>query len=125
MIRFVKLCGWLKSWFGFRKVAIQMTAIESKVDRLLIEKADSEKKLHAYMADMEKAKREVERAFQLNQKMNLALETALQEIENVKEITIPGLVAANRVLIARWESEIQVHAIRSAGIASAGEVHPE
>lgn len=121
MMRIVRFCGWLKTWFGLRRVSVQMSAIEAKVHRLNVEKAANEKQLHRHLSELDKAKKEIERGFQLNQKMSLALETALQEIENHKEITIPGLVAANRTLIARWEAELQTHAMRSAGIASAGE----
>lgn len=46
-------------------------------------------------------------------KLEEALEATREELRTAKQITIPGLVEANQVLLARWEAETQIQVARA------------
>ena len=125
MIYLVRMWSWVRSWFTFSRVSSKLSGLELKVTKLRRQKDVSDRKLQFHLMESKKWQQEIEKAAELNKRMNLALDVALQEIENIKEITIPGLVASHRVLISRWEAEIQVHAIRSANLQVGEEIPRE
>lgn len=118
----VRLWVWVRSWFSYSRMDDKISTLHLRINQLVREKQDIERRLASYLREADKWREEIQRAKQLNETMNLSLNTALIEIENMREITIPGLVAANRTLISRWESEVQVHAMRTAAMKVGSEL---
>jgi chromosome segregation ATPase len=49
-----------------------------------------------------------------NQRLNETISALQEELRTTKEITIPGLVAANELLTRRWEAQTQVEVMKAA-----------
>lgn len=63
------------------------------------------KKIGDYQAELETSRI-------LNKKLDAALKVELESIQAKDTIIIPGLVAANQMLIDRWEAEAAVQQLR-------------
>lgn len=111
--------------FGLFQFQKQISTIDQKISRLAVRKATSEQcaadsldRLQVLETSIQKELAKTRLALSNSQKINRELEEALgalrDELKTATEITIPGLVAANRVFIDRWEAESKIHVMRSA-----------
>lgn len=114
---------WLRTCIGMNRVSSRMKTLETRIRRLQKEKQKSDNAIedHRYEIDrlqkklndqLSKTRQELDRAEGLNRRMQRVLDAAHEELKNYDEIVVPGLVAANRVLIDRWDAETRVHAMR-------------
>jgi len=119
------LWDWTKSWFGIGQVSRHLCVLDRNISRLRQERKIAEVSIEEHTKEIEeiqtrfeelmvKTKTSLDRAVQVNKKLQAALDSTQEEVKTAHEITIPGLVAANKVLIQRWEAESQILAVRSA-----------
>lgn len=104
-----------------RKIERLRKEVKSSVSILDIQEASMSKKMdhmRAVCEDLEaqykKIHGELNYAQSVNKKLEEALEAAQEELRTAREITIPGLVECNQVLLHRWEAESKILAMRTA-----------
>ena len=127
------LFDWLKSWFGLSQLSRQMSYLDRKIAKLQKEKVKSTNYLERRLGNLdkiqtnftkeyEKSAKAVKMAWIKNDELGAALETVNEELNTANKILIPSLVAANDVLLRRWESESAIHAMRAATVGTKGEI---
>lgn len=124
---------WLQATTGLFRTRRKVSALDQRVNFLagLVEESNRTVAEHRknlgdirtqMMEEIGKATAACSRAEILNTKLEAALQAAREEVDTATKITIPGLVAANAVLIDRWTAESEVIAMRQAmaGTAARG-----
>ncbi len=100
-----------------------MQTLELKVNKVLKERQKSERELQALRIEnaniqeksnenFKKQSQVIARSDGLNKKLEETVQALTDQIKTYEKITIPALVAAHQVLIARWESQTQVEVMR-------------
>lgn len=123
-----KIREWLSYWFGLRRVSRQMTVLDMKVESLKAEKIKSDREIDRHRqalatqrdkltSEMQKVSQSLDRAVGLNKKLDAALDVAREEVRTANDIVIPGLVAASKTLIDRWDAESAVYARRQVAVS--------
>ena len=118
-----------KCLFGVSKLSSQMTTLDIRISRLQKEKRKSDNELQNYKnklsgireefnKTMVKANQVIDRAAGLQKKLNLNLEAAQVEIKLMKEVTMPGLIAANDTFLSAWDAQSSMNEMRK--VASTG-----
>lgn len=80
--------------------------VEGRVSSVL-KKVDSlQKEIEALLKDAEQFRK-------TNKILEETIEAVREELRTAKDITIPGLVQANQLLLARWEAETQIQVARA------------
>lgn len=124
-----QVLAWFKSWWGVSQVSRQIAALRQRVGELAAAKGLSDNAVEAHLQDLavmradmlrrlENVESELERSRSLNKKLQASLETTLEALEAKEKIVIPGLVAANQVLVSRWEAETAVLTLRQAAASA-------
>lgn len=119
------LFNWLKILLGFSQLSRQVSLLDNKIAKLQKSKLKSDDELERYFNNLDKIQENfteehkrasvaVKKALLDNEKLSAALETVNEELNTANKILIPSLVAANDVLLRRWESESAIHAMRAA-----------
>lgn len=67
-----------------------------------------------YQAELEKTRLTLRNSQTMNVQLEEGMSALRDELKTLNDITIPGLVAANRLFIDRWESESKIHIMRTA-----------
>lgn len=121
--------SWMRSWWGGVRVVQHVEALSQKTQALRRERARSDQRLDDHLQHLDelrselitaldKARVELEESRVFNKKLQAALDVSQEALEAANEIVIPGLVAANRTMIGRWEAETAVLATRKAALAA-------
>ena len=106
--------------FGLRR---KMTAVELRLVELDNQRRVSDEELSDCQQKFEDAKeqltrliddsdRDLKKAKKLHQKYENELEASRNELKIMKDVTIPGLVAANKLLLAQWDAETAIQVRR-------------
>ena len=122
-----KLWSWITTWVSVGRIRTHVDRLDRKIDGLIknkhdwtIDVKDRLSTLERLRAQFENESRlaiqEIEDGRLLCSKLERALEATQESLKIANEITIPGLVAANRTFIDRWDAETAVHAVRIAAV---------
>lgn len=128
-----RMLNWIKSWFGISLLFRKMSSIERRIEKLqkIRSKSDNEIEKHLtsldnindkFIAEYEKTSTLLKEAAILNQKLEATLEATNEELKTANEILIPGLIAANKILLDRWDEESAIHAMRIANMGIQKEI---
>lgn len=112
------------------KLQKKQSYLDSKMSRIQDDRLKSSRAIEASRQEIGKLKDqldaavrqhqvELDNAEKVNKKLEEALDALREELETARELTIPGLVASQQILIDRWRDESNVIAMRTA-IARAG-----
>ena len=66
-----------------------------------------------FKGKFDRAQESIDRAEELNKKLDWALTAANEALNTAEEITIPGLVAANKTFQAAWDAESSLITMRA------------
>ena len=121
MIRmFRKLCLWLGSWRVTRNAAKAVQELDYRIYKLQREKRQSDREIEKAREKFQKSSdsltKAVAQATGLNKRMEIMLETTKEELENLREIVVPGLVAANHTLTAARDAQSATYAMKVAAM---------
>lgn len=120
---------YLTCWFRASLQDASLRCLDVKIERLDRERLSSSRRLldisEQNETDKQEAIRRINQRYEqmeeelsksrlLNKQLQEALNASREELDTAKLITIPGLVASNKVLIDRWNDESQVYARRMA-----------
>lgn len=114
---------WLKTCVGMNRVSRHMRYLDKRISRLEKEKNKSEQAIEKHRDNIDEMQSRLEReldatrqslddAYQNQKRLEEALRSAQEELKTANEIVIPGLVAANKTLIDRWDAESATYAMR-------------
>ncbi len=127
------LFDWIRSWFGTSELTRSVALLSRNVDKLRVEKEARERELRVATDEFEKA-REVlikkhekinsvlRQQKEMYQRLEVAMNTAEETISTLSSITIPGLVATNKLFLERWRAETAVYAMRQAALSPSKEL---
>lgn len=115
--------SFLKFLFSFVKVKKKLNSIDRKIERLKAAKDESDRRVSLalsrlsevesqYKSEADKTRLALKDAKTINDQLEEALRAVRDELRTANDITIPGLVAANRVFIDRWEAESKIQVLR-------------
>jgi len=118
------ILNWIKSWFRISK---KMSYLDKKIEKLRksSDKANAIYNIHMnnldkieqkFADEFEKVQISLNNANAVNKKLEEALDSANEELKTANDILIPGLIAANKVFVDRWDAESAVLAMRLVAI---------
>ena len=123
--------GWFFNWWRERRaartLAAKMDALTRKVESVRNARIRSERRLDASEQLLSSLRDELNEQFKLVDRainesrqvvkaQEIALDTANEQIRMLQDILVPGLVASNQSLVARFEAETAVHTARAMAI---------
>ncbi len=120
-----KLFNWIRFCFGVSDVYEGLGILYAKINKLHQLKIRSDKDISKHLdtltslmdkitEEINKATSSLNNATELNNKLEAALNATQDELKTANEVLIPGLIAANDVLVSRWAAETAVYARRVA-----------
>ncbi len=115
---------WISGWF---KISQKISNLDKKIEKLRkssdvasISYLNHIESLDLYEIQfterLERMRLSLNDAENREKKLSEALDSANEELKTANEILIPGLIAANKVFIDRWDAESAVHAMRMASM---------
>ena len=125
MINLMKaMFQWISGWF---KISQKISNLDKKIEKLRkssdvasISYLNHIESLDLYEIQfterLERMRLSLNDAENREKKLSEALDSANEELKTANEILIPGLIAANKVFIDRWDAESAVHAMRMASM---------
>lgn len=119
-----RLLRWIGSCFTAVGVRVQMKNLDRKLGRLgslveisRVELDSMQVKLDVardkFLEEYNKHSIVIANARKLNDKLEEALEATRDQLDTANEITIPGLVEANQVLLAQWRQQVAIATMKA------------
>lgn len=120
----MKFWNWLTKGWGVYFVWWKMTALERKLARISREAEDSLTNLDdrinefdeirkKWNENVDKSQVALKEAKNKIEKQERALAAAQDELENYRNIVVPGLLQSNQVFLSQWEQQNRVAAVRT------------
>jgi hypothetical protein len=111
---------WFASWRITRGASRAVAELDYRIYRLQREKKRSDRELEKVKEDFSKSSdrltRAVSQASGLNKRLEIMLDTTKEELENLREIVVPGLVAANKTLTDARDAQSAMYAMKVAAM---------
>ena len=108
---------------SFFRVTRKISSIESKIEKIKAQKEGMVLRIDSaltklaevelqYQQELTKTRLLLNSSKVVENKLEETLESLRDELRTASDITIPGLVAANRLFIDRWEAESKIQVLR-------------
>ena len=108
---------------SFFRVTRRISSIESKIEKIKAQKEGMMLRIDSaltklaevesqYQQELTKTRLLLNSSKVVENKLEETLESLRDELRTASDITIPGLVAANRLFIDRWEAESKIQVLR-------------
>lgn len=113
----------IKTLLSFFRLERRISAIESKIEKIRIQKEATITRIDLALSKLAEAEAQYQNELSktrvllnsskvVENKLEETLESLRDELRTASDITIPGLVAANRLFIDRWEAESKIQVLR-------------